>query len=133
MQELDGTRSCQGSADVSSPEIAAAAAAALPAVQSIQQDDEAPDFEAGKLPTGSNERLSSRHVAEPAFPSLRMDGPYGAPAQEYRRYKTVLLVGAGIGITPFVSILRDLLHRCQPGRDQVGGAWGRRPNSHLVR
>ncbi|KAF7849015.1 hypothetical protein BT93_L1337 [Corymbia citriodora subsp. variegata] len=42
-------------------------------------------------------------------PKLLVDGPYGAPAQDYRNYDVLLLVGLGIGATPFVSILRDLL------------------------
>jgi Ferric reductase NAD binding domain len=39
-----------------------------------------------------------------------VDGPYGAPAQDFRNYDVLLLVGLGIGATPFVSILRDLLN-----------------------
>ncbi|XVF35183.1 hypothetical protein REPUB_Repub18cG0123200 [Reevesia pubescens] len=42
-------------------------------------------------------------------PKLLVDGPYGAPAQDYRNYDVLLLVGLGIGATPFISILRDLL------------------------
>ncbi|GMH43662.1 hypothetical protein BSKO_11584 [Bryopsis sp. KO-2023] len=46
-----------------------------------------------------------------------VDGPYGAPAQDYEQYRVLLLVGAGIGITPFASMLRNMLnqfeeHRC---------------------
>ncbi|XP_041005443.1 respiratory burst oxidase homolog protein E isoform X1 [Juglans microcarpa x Juglans regia] len=43
-------------------------------------------------------------------PRLLVDGPYGAPAQDYKNYDVLLLVGLGIGATPFISILRDLLH-----------------------
>ncbi|KAI4376478.1 hypothetical protein MLD38_014235 [Melastoma candidum] len=43
-------------------------------------------------------------------PRLRVDGPYGAPAQDYRNYDVLLLVGLGIGATPFISILKDLLN-----------------------
>jgi NAD(P)H-flavin reductase len=39
-----------------------------------------------------------------------VDGPYGAPAQDFRNYDVLLLIGLGIGATPFVSILRDLLN-----------------------
>jgi predicted ferric reductase len=39
-----------------------------------------------------------------------VDGPYGAPAQDYKNYDVLLLVGLGIGATPFISILRDLLN-----------------------
>jgi len=38
---------------------------------------------------------------------LRIDGPFGAPAEAVWTYKTVMLVGAGIGVTPFASILRS--------------------------
>ncbi|KAG6601664.1 Respiratory burst oxidase-like protein E, partial [Cucurbita argyrosperma subsp. argyrosperma] len=43
-------------------------------------------------------------------PRLLLDGPYGAPAQDYQNYDVLLLVGLGIGATPFVSILKDLLN-----------------------
>jgi NADPH oxidase len=38
---------------------------------------------------------------------LRIDGPFGAPAEAVWTYQTVMLVGAGIGVTPFASILRS--------------------------
>ncbi|URD77404.1 respiratory burst oxidase [Musa troglodytarum] len=37
------------------------------------------------------------------FPKLYIDGPYGAPAQNYKKYDILLLVGLGIGATPFIS------------------------------
>lgn len=50
-------------------------------------------------------------------PIIHVDGPCGAPAQNYKDYKVLLLVGGNIGVTPFISILRELLtdmeiHRC---------------------
>ncbi|KVI12225.1 Ferric reductase, NAD binding [Cynara cardunculus var. scolymus] len=51
-----------------------------------------------------------RDVDSKGLPRLLLDGPYGAPAQDYRNYDVLLLVGLGIGATPFISILRDLLH-----------------------
>ncbi|KAG6494129.1 putative respiratory burst oxidase homolog protein H [Zingiber officinale] len=44
------------------------------------------------------------------FPKLYIDGPYGAPAQNYKKYDILLLIGLGIGATPFISILKDLLN-----------------------
>ncbi|RWW64980.1 hypothetical protein BHE74_00027782 [Ensete ventricosum] len=44
-----------------------------------------------------------------AMPVL-LDGPYGAPAQEYKKYEVVLLVGLGIGATPFISIVKDIVN-----------------------
>ncbi|KAA3457913.1 respiratory burst oxidase-like protein E [Gossypium australe] len=51
-------------------------------------------------------------------PKLLVDGPYGAAAQDYRNYDVLLLVGLGIGATPFISILRDLLNNSRP-EDQM--------------
>lgn len=44
------------------------------------------------------------------FPRIVIDGPYGAPAQNYTKYDILLLIGLGIGATPFISILKDLLN-----------------------
>jgi hypothetical protein len=44
------------------------------------------------------------------FPKIFIDGPFGAPAQNYKKYDILFLIGLGIGATPFISILKDLLH-----------------------
>ena len=44
------------------------------------------------------------------FPKIFVDGPFGAPAQNYKKYDILFLIGLGIGATPFISILKDLLH-----------------------
>lgn len=41
---------------------------------------------------------------------MLIDGPYGAPAQDYKQYDVVLLVGLGIGATPMISILKDIIN-----------------------
>ena len=38
-----------------------------------------------------------------ALPRLMVDGPFGSASEDYLNYETVLLVGAGIGVTPFAS------------------------------
>ncbi|KAM0072729.1 putative NAD(P)H oxidase (H(2)O(2)-forming) [Helianthus debilis subsp. tardiflorus] len=58
-------------------------------------------------------------VDSKGLPKLLLDGPYGAPAQDYRNYDVLLLVGLGIGATPFISILRDLLHNNRAVEDQT--------------
>ncbi|KAH1074762.1 hypothetical protein J1N35_027090 [Gossypium stocksii] len=45
----------------------------------------------------------------PDFPRVLIDGPYGAPAQDYKKYEVVLLVGLGIGATPMISIVKDIV------------------------
>jgi hypothetical protein len=39
---------------------------------------------------------------------LRVDGPHSAPSEHYTNYGTVMLIGAGIGLTPCASILSAL-------------------------
>ncbi|KAK9099577.1 hypothetical protein Syun_026622 [Stephania yunnanensis] len=53
------------------------------------------------------------------LPKIFIDGPYGAPAQDYRNYDVLLLVGLGIGATPFISILRDLLNNIKTSEEQT--------------
>lgn len=48
-------------------------------------------------------------VAERFDFTISVDGPFGAPAQNYTDYKVLVLIGAGIGVTPFASVLTDLL------------------------
>ena len=38
-------------------------------------------------------------------------GPFGAPASNIFRAEHAVLIGAGIGITPFASILQSIMHR----------------------
>eukprot|EP01018_Ginkgo_biloba_P027729 Gb_19318 [translate_table: standard] len=52
---------------------------------------------------------SDKNTIGKSLPKLLVDGPYGAPAQDYRKYDVLLLVGLGIGATPFISILKDVL------------------------
>ncbi|XP_073121167.1 respiratory burst oxidase homolog protein C-like [Henckelia pumila] len=39
-----------------------------------------------------------------------IDGPYGAPTQDYKNYDVVLLVGLGIGATPMISVVKDVVN-----------------------
>ncbi|KAG9959037.1 hypothetical protein KCU61_g7844, partial [Aureobasidium melanogenum] len=39
---------------------------------------------------------------------IGIDGPYGAPAQRFYDFEQTIIVGAGIGVTPFSGILTDL-------------------------
>lgn len=49
-----------------------------------------------------------------SYPKIYIDGPYGAASQDYIKYDVVILIGLGIGATPFISILKDVI-----GRDHV--------------
>ena len=40
-----------------------------------------------------------------------IDGPYGTPSYHIFDAEHAVLIGAGIGITPFASILQSLMHK----------------------
>lgn len=40
-----------------------------------------------------------------------IDGPYGAPAQRFYDFDQTIIIGSGIGVTPFSGILNDLQSR----------------------
>ncbi|KAJ7103602.1 NADPH oxidase [Mycena belliarum] len=50
-----------------------------------------------------------------ALPNVRIDGPFGAPAEDVFDVEVAVLVGAGIGVTPFASILKDIWYRQRSG------------------
>ena len=56
-----------------------------------------------RLPTG---------IKDP--PRIKVEGPIGASSQGFSDYSTLVLVGAGIGITPMISVLKQLL--VDPGK-----------------
>ncbi|KAL8226088.1 hypothetical protein R6Q57_018645 [Mikania cordata] len=54
----------------------------------------------------------------PDFPRVLIDGPYGAPAQDYKKYDVVLLVGLGIGATPMISIVKDIVNNMKAKEEE---------------
>ncbi|KZW02592.1 NADPH oxidase isoform 1 [Exidia glandulosa HHB12029] len=49
------------------------------------------------------------------MPAVRIDGPYGAPAEDVFDSDVAVLVGGGIGVTPFASILKHIWYRQKRG------------------
>eukprot|EP00117_Sycon_ciliatum_P031665 scpid15779/ scgid24724/ Dual oxidase 1 len=47
------------------------------------------------------------------FPKLYLDGPFGEGHQDWYKFQVAVLVGGGIGVTPFASILKDLVFKRQ--------------------
>jgi NADPH oxidase 1 len=50
-----------------------------------------------------------------SLPSVRIDGPFGAPAEDVFNSEVAVLIGAGIGVTPFASILKHIWYRQKRG------------------
>jgi NADPH oxidase len=44
------------------------------------------------------------------MPRIRVDGPYGAPAEDVFDNEIAILIGSGIGVTPWASILKNIWH-----------------------
>lgn len=44
------------------------------------------------------------------MPDLRIDGPYGAPAEDVFDNEIAVLIGTGIGVTPWAAILKNIYH-----------------------
>ncbi|KAG0214369.1 hypothetical protein BGX28_002186 [Mortierella sp. GBA30] len=42
------------------------------------------------------------------LPRVLIDGPYGSPSEDAFNYEIAVLVGAGIGVTPFASVLKHI-------------------------
>ncbi|KAE8663355.1 hypothetical protein F3Y22_tig00112988pilonHSYRG00190 [Hibiscus syriacus] len=54
----------------------------------------------------------------PNFPRVLIGGPYGAPAQDYKKYEVVLLVGLGIGAAPMISIVKDIVNNMKTEKEE---------------
>ncbi|CAA6656856.1 unnamed protein product [Spirodela intermedia] len=80
--------------------------------------------------------IADGEFQETRFPRLLIDGPYGAPAQNYKKYDILLLIGLGIGATPFISILNDLLNNIKSNEpilsnDPDAGSRGQERDRHV--
>ena len=45
------------------------------------------------------------------LPRVFIDGPFGSASEDVFKYEIAVLVGAGIGVTPFASILKSIWYR----------------------
>ena len=61
-------------------------------------------LEGNKNETRRFERLKN-------LPRVLIDGPYGSASEDVFNYEVAFLVGAGIGVTPFASILKSIWYR----------------------
>ena len=50
---------------------------------------------------------------------VNLDGPFGAPSQHIFESTHAVMIGAGIGVTPFASILDDLISRAHRGQSKL--------------
>ncbi|KAK3098032.1 hypothetical protein FSP39_015507 [Pinctada imbricata] len=48
-------------------------------------------------------------------PNVYVDGPFGEGHQDWYKFPVAVLVGGGIGVTPFASILKDIVYKSSTG------------------
>lgn len=58
-----------------------------------------------------------RHLPTDIEVHVGIDGPFGAPAQRFYDFDRSLVIGAGVGITPFSAIITDLEQRLSDQKD----------------
>eukprot|EP01112_Ceratiomyxa_fruticulosa_P014502 TRINITY_DN4157_c0_g1_i4.p1 TRINITY_DN4157_c0_g1~~TRINITY_DN4157_c0_g1_i4.p1 ORF type:complete len:1284 (+),score=241.55 TRINITY_DN4157_c0_g1_i4:155-4006(+) len=63
----------------------------------------------------STEKLSTQ-IKIQNRPVINTDGPYGSASEHVFDYDVVMLIGAGIGVTPFASIMKTISLRQQQAR-----------------
>jgi len=68
----------------------------------------------GSAVVGVDDRAAIAGV-DPAIrkvlPRVYVDGPFGSASEDVFKYEIAVLVGAGIGVTPFASILKSIWYR----------------------
>ncbi len=73
------------------------------------QKGERGDKSKGDLPAGG--KVVGTRANPPmnrTLPRVMVDGPFGSASEDFLNFETVLLVGAGIGVTPFASCVPRL-------------------------
>jgi len=65
------------------------------------------DIPAGGKVVGTN----INHPRVSTLPRVMVDGPFGSASEDFMKFEAVLLVGGGIGVTPFASILKSIWYR----------------------
>ncbi|XP_022705418.1 dual oxidase-like isoform X3 [Varroa jacobsoni] len=49
------------------------------------------------------------NLPDRAAPKIRLEGPFGGGNQDWYKFEIAVMVGGGIGVTPYASILNDLV------------------------
>ncbi|XP_070807848.1 NADPH oxidase 1 isoform X3 [Pituophis catenifer annectens] len=53
------------------------------------------------------------------MPRMMVDGPFGTASEDVFQYEVAMLVGAGIGVTPFASVLKSIWYKFQHGDQEL--------------
>ena len=77
-----------------------------PLIKNPESNMEEGRFEAAAMPEGD---AVDYPVEKPL--EIYIDGPYGTPSSHIFRAQHAVLIGTGIGVTPFASILQSIMYR----------------------
>ncbi|KAF9269495.1 NADPH oxidase B [Marasmius fiardii PR-910] len=69
------------------------------------------DSQVGRKLAGRQVVFEDELRINPVLPRVMIDGPFGGASEDFMNFETVLLVGAGIGVTPYASILKSMWYR----------------------
>ncbi|XP_076646950.1 dual oxidase 2-like isoform X2 [Halictus rubicundus] len=56
-------------------------------------------------------RLDPTITLDQHLPMIHIDGPYGEGHQNWYKYDLSIMIGSGVGVTPFASILKDVVYK----------------------
>ncbi|KAF2466750.1 uncharacterized protein BDR25DRAFT_236590 [Lindgomyces ingoldianus] len=60
---------------------------------------------------GGEKAVSDNSELRKILPRVYIDGPFGSASEDVFKFEIAVLVGAGIGVTPFASILKSIWYR----------------------
>ncbi|XP_061138268.1 NADPH oxidase 5-like isoform X1 [Syngnathus typhle] len=92
---------------------AASPAAAISLPLPVPPDDPGPAERGEAPPPREVDQVSAKFGENHRFCNIKcyVDGPYGTPTRQIFTSEHAVLIGAGIGITPFASILQSIMYR----------------------
>lgn len=67
------------------------------------------DWTGGLAKEFNGDGKEARSLAD--MPRLAVDGPFGTASSDVFKYPVVMCIGAGIGVTPFASVLKSIWHQ----------------------
>lgn len=75
----------------------------------------------GDWTTALRKLADQRDASQPL--AVNLNGPFGTASAHILQARHVVMIGAGIGVTPFASVLADLVNRANAGQDSLEKAY----------
>ena len=62
-----------------------------------------------KLRNTFDKKINDKEEDKDNPPKIRIEGPFGGGNQDWYKFEVAVMVGGGIGVTPYASVLNDLV------------------------